>query len=302
MRWSVFVLMCIAFLAQAQAPKKPEHTTAEVRLTDNTRIMLTLLDDSVPITTPHGKLVIPLADIRKIEFGYRLPDDVLKQIDTAIAALASNDTRDKEAAGARLLKIGPRAYPAVVKAAKSANRDLVIAARQLLEKFQEAFPEDRLPRHDMDVVHTDDAKIAGRIEITGVRVLTPQFGERVLKLTDILSVRATNAEPELEVAVNVQADPGSMSNFQGQVGKSYWFKVTGNAGGTIYGSDLYTLDSQISTAAVHAGVLKNGETGIIKVTLVDGQNQYQATSRNGVTSNGWGQYHGSYKVSKQRQQ
>src|SRR5205085_7931697 len=130
---------------------------------------------------------------------------------------------------------------------------------RLREKFADAFPEERLPQHDLDVIHTDDSKIAGRIEAQGVRVFTPQFGERTLRLADIVSVRVAGpAPPEEKIAA--QPDPGSLSNFAQETGKSFHFTVTGNANGTIYGSDVYTTDSTLATAAVHAGVLKMGET------------------------------------------
>ena len=74
----------------------------------------------------------------------------------------------------------------------------------------------------------------------------------------------------------------------------------GNAGGSIYGSDLYTTDSTLATAAVHAGLLRAGETGVIKVTIEAGAGAYNSTARNGVTSNSWGSYHASYKVSRIR--
>ena len=37
-------------------------------------------------------------------------------------------------------------------------------------------------------------------------------------------------------------------------------EVTGSSQGTVWGTDLYTDDSSIPAAAVHAGVLKDGET------------------------------------------
>src|SRR5947207_632837 len=83
---------------------------------------------------------------------------------------------------------------------------LAFSAKRLREKFADAFPEERLPQHDLDVIHTDDAKITGRIEVPGVRVLIPQFGEKTLKLTDIVSVRASGVTaPEEKVAA--QPDP-----------------------------------------------------------------------------------------------
>lgn len=282
---------------RADESKKPVRPSAEIGLADHSKMSLTLLDDALPVQTPHGKLLIPIADVRRIEFGYRLSAEVVRQINTAVADLAEQDTLKRDRAGERLLKIGPRAYPAVVRASKNPNRDLAINARHLLEKFSETYPEERLPKHDLDVIYTDDAKIAGRIEIAGIRVLTPQFGERTLKIADVVSVRVAGAEIESDV-VSVEPGPQNLSNLGGQVGKVYHFKVTGTNTGSIYGTDIYTLDSQLSTAAVHAGVLKVGQTGVIKVTILSGQNAYQQSSRNGISSYGWGPYTGSYKISK----
>ncbi len=297
------ILVCglaLAFAAtglRGEEPKKPPRPTIEVSLIDKSLIHLTLLDSALPVQTPHGKLLIPLADVRKIEFGFRLPAEVAQAIDAAMADLTDPDTHKRDLASEKLLKIGPRAHPAVVRASKSPNRDLAITARHLLEKFQEAFPEDRLPKHDFDVIHTDDAKIAGRIEVAGLHVLIPQFGEKTLKIADIVSLRAADAEPEVEVG-SAQPGPDNLINLGGEVGKVYLFKVTGTNSGSIYGTDIYTLDSQLSTAAVHAGALKVGQTGIIKVTILAGQNSYQQTTRHGITSYSWGSYNGSYKVIK----
>src|SRR5262249_3571706 len=101
-----------------------------------------------------------------------------------------------------------------------------------------------------------------------------------------------------EEKVTAQPDPGNLTNFAQQTGKSFYFNVTGNASGSIYGTDLYTTDSTLATAAVHAGLLRAGETGVIKVTIEPGAASYTATTRNGVTSYDWGSYHASYKISR----
>ena len=46
----------------------------------------------------------------------------------------------------------------------------------------------------------------------------------------------------------------------------------------------------------HVGVLRNGQTGIVKVTVLPGQVSFKTTTRNGITSNGYGAYPGSYRV------
>src|SRR5262245_42143928 len=83
--------------------------------------------------------------------------------------------------------------------------------------------------------------------------------------------------------VKPQPDPGTLSGFRGKVGETYHFQVTGNsAGGSVWGSGIYTDDSSLAMACVHAGILKNGETGVVKVTIIAGQNAYTGSTANGV--------------------
>ncbi len=67
--------------------------------------------------------------------------------------------------------------------------------------------------------------------------------------------------------------------------------------GSVWGSDVYTTDSAICVAAVHAGVIgANG--GPVKVNLTAGKPNYTGTARNGVTSNQWAAFDKSFTVSK----
>ena len=56
----------------------------------------------------------------------RIPEDVQKRIEAAIADLGNSQFRRREAAGAILLGLREKAYAAVVKATK--NQDMEIAA------------------------------------------------------------------------------------------------------------------------------------------------------------------------------
>jgi len=93
-----------------------------------------------------------------------------------------------------------------------------------------------------------------------------------------------------------KSDPGTLVEYRNQVGKSFTFEVTGSTQGIVYGTDVYTDDSTLDTAAVHAGVLRDGQKGLVKVTMVEGKASYEASTRNGVTSRSWGVWFGSYKV------
>lgn len=293
---SFLMLFLVAPLAVAQEHKL---SPMEVHLADGSRITLSLMDDALPLQTPHGRLVIPLRDIRRIEFGPRLPESVRKRIDAAIAALGGTDVAQRDTASAELLKIGKHTYPAVVAACRSTNRDQAISARHLRQRFLEAFPDERLPAHDLDVIHTDDSRIAGRIEATEVRARDEKFGEKTLRVADLVKLSALNSD-DAEDQLAALPDPGTLTSYARQTGKSFLFSVTGTVDGSIYGTDIYTTDSRLATACVHCGVLKPGQSGVVRVTIQAGLPSYVSSTRNGVTSHSWGQYSDSYKISRVR--
>jgi formylglycine-generating enzyme required for sulfatase activity len=111
------------------------------------------------------------------------------------------------------------------------------------------------------------------------------FGVRVIRV----------AEPA--APGQAQPDPGRLTGFRGAIGKTIAFNVTGAAnGGGVWGSNPYTADSQLARAAVHAGVLRPGESGIVRVTVLPGQQTYDSVLRNGVMSGRWGAYGLSYRI------
>ena len=89
----------------------------------------------------------------------------------------------------------------------------------------------------------------------------------------------------------VLSDP-SLLRTTGELSKILFFRVTGAHSGSVYGTDIYTYDSSLATAAVHAGVMKMGQTGIVKVTTIPRHPGYVSSARNGITSSAWGSYPG----------
>ena len=90
------------------------------------------------------------------------------------------------------------------------------------------------------------------------------------------------------------AAPANLVGYRGKIGASYQFNLTGAIGGAVWGTDVYTDDSTVAAAAVHAGVLAAGETKTVTVTILAGQASYPASTRNGITSSSWGSWGGSY--------
>jgi hypothetical protein len=92
--------------------------------------------------------------------------------------------------------------------------------------------------------------------------------------------------------------PPNMISLCDPVGATYYFRVTGEASGVVWGTDVYTGDSVIAAAAVHAGLLKPGETTVIKVTVEQPLPRYSGSARNGVTSLDYGAYGTAYRLAR----
>jgi|GEM_PF-1102374 hypothetical protein len=91
-------------------------------------------------------------------------------------------------------------------------------------------------------------------------------------------------------------DPGHLDDYRGFTGRTLAFQVIGSKEGGLWGTDVYTLDSNLAKAAVHTGLLHAGETGIVLVEFLPGQASYEGTDKFGVSSKGFGSYDYSYRL------
>ena len=283
---------------QPKAPARPPDTTIDVRLTDDSIIKLTLLDGQVELVTPHGKLVIPVADIRKVELGLRIPDDIATHLRAAVADLGSPQFKRREEAMALLLRHREKSYPALKEAAKSTDAEVARRAEELIDKLEKLVPGGDLELPEYDVVHTEHSKFAGKIANPTLQARSFAFGEVQLKLSDVRAMAVGGFKEKEEVAVAALPDPGSLTAYRqpDQIGKTFLFRVTGAGQGALWGTETYTLDSTLAAAAVHTGVLKVGETGNVKVMILGPGNGYVGSTRNGLTSANYGAYPGSYQI------
>jgi len=87
------------------------------------------------------------------------------------------------------------------------------------------------------------------------------------------------------------------SGFKGEAGQTYMFRCPeeGTEQG-VYGSDIYTQDSSICTAAVHAGIITLAQGGVVTIEYRPGRSTYGSTVRNGIKSRTWGEYPRSFVV------
>lgn len=96
----------------------------------------------------------------------------------------------------------------------------------------------------------------------------------------------------------VLPDPGALSVQATDIGKTFLFEVTGATTGSVWGTEVYTSDTHLGTAAVHQGLLKPGERDVLKVKVIAGQNEYLGTTKNGVTSQGYGAWSVSFVIGR----
>jgi hypothetical protein len=97
------------------------------------------------------------------------------------------------------------------------------------------------------------------------------------------------------------AAPTNATSFRGKLGRQFDVEIVGGTEGSIWGTDIYTDDSHIATAAVHAGLVKPGERATVTVTIVESPEEHVASERNGVKSSTWGPYSSSYILTKKSQ-
>jgi hypothetical protein len=89
--------------------------------------------------------------------------------------------------------------------------------------------------------------------------------------------------------------PASMITFE--TDKTHKFKCpSGGKESAVWGTDIYTLDSSICNAAVHAGKLQEENGGLVTIELRPGESSYKGTTRNGITTNSYGAYAHSFAV------
>jgi LCCL domain len=66
--------------------------------------------------------------------------------------------------------------------------------------------------------------------------------------------------------------------------------------GVIWGTMVYTDDSSVCTAAVHQGHITLEAGGTVWISIRPGLAAYAATTRNGITSEPWPEWEGSFVI------
>lgn len=303
--WALAFMLVLGPVASGQVQQAGEKTptvdprTVHLAFTDGSHLKVLLAEEQIELQTPHGKLTFPIGDILRIEFAHRVSEDTMLAIDQDLSKLGHDDFRIREAAMARLLERKEKSFAPLLRAARG-QTDAEMRSRidQLIDRLRQTIPEEQLNVRLNDVVYTVDSKIAGKLAASSFKISSAQFGQLQLKLADIRELKSQAAGPTIDEIDPklIQADPGNMIHFQHEVGKTFYFRVTGAPHGSCYGTDVYTTDSSLATAAVHMGLLKPGETGVFIVSVIASPPAFVSSARNGVSTSAWSQYTAAYTM------
>jgi hypothetical protein len=119
------------------------------------------------------------------------------------------------------------------------------------------------------------------------------------KLDEALAIRERIRGLKAGLLQARAAPDNLMAEADPRPGRQALFEVTGDADGPLWGTDVYTGDSRLATAAVHAGALGEGERGVVRVTFVDALNvAFVGSFRNGVDSGDYGTFPVAYRVER----
>lgn len=119
------------------------------------------------------------------------------------------------------------------------------------------------------------------------------------RLTGIAALLLLFLFPVLPAAIGAEtiAWTTSPSVYRGQNGTRVTFTCPPNGTLTgIYGTDVYTDDSSICSAAVHVGIINLTSGGTVTVEILPGQEKYLGSIRNGVSANPYGSWYGSFSL------
>jgi len=156
----------------------------------------------------------------------------------------------------------------------------------------------QLDAREAEIQRKADAEIQILQEgaIAQLRVIASRYAEQQNNAA-ATSIQQHISQIEYQFAAKQKAQL-NITSYRGQIGKTITARVIGMQSGYVWGSDVYTDDSDPGTAAVHAGLVKAGESATLTITILPGQNSYTGSTKNGVTSTDYQSWYGSMHLSR----
>jgi hypothetical protein len=196
-----------------KAPAAPTGPgLVEVRFTNGSVVVMTMLQDQIEIVTEYGKLIVPPRDIRQIEFGLHLTDEEKRKLDEAVQHLGSTSNQERERASNDLVAMGPMSYMRVQSAAKSTDLEVARRAEAALKSIRDKYPAKLLRAREEDMVKTNKFSIVGHITTPTIKAKADDFGDLDLRPGRLLAIRTLGGDSKKEVVVDAGMYGGPGNN------------------------------------------------------------------------------------------
>lgn len=204
-RWALLVLALPLAPSLAADDAKPDAAKVQdvvAMYHDGSKVRMVFLQENLEVVTKYGRLTVPTADVRRIDFGFRLTADVQQKLDESLKHLVSDNFQLREAAAKHLTGLGRLSYPALLKLAKGQDLDTTRRVEDILKAIRVKVPAEQLRSRMDDLVHTQHFTIAGRIEIPTLKAKTEHFGDVQMKIVDLRSINSTAGASEMKASVD----------------------------------------------------------------------------------------------------
>jgi hypothetical protein len=185
---------------EAKKTGKPGEVLAMFH--DGTKVRMVILQEKLEVTTRYGKLTVPTTEIRRVEFGFRVPEDAAKKLEESIANLGSANYPEREAATKNLINLGRLAYPSLLKASKGNDLETTKRIEDILKEIRQKVPSEQLRSRTDDLIHTSEFVIAGRIDAAQLKARSEHFGEVQIKVVDLRNLYSTSGVGEAKATVD----------------------------------------------------------------------------------------------------
>ncbi len=130
-------------------------------------------------------------------------------------------------------------------------------------------------------IHTGIAGSSGQTTSqTGQATPVPHSSSSATTVADATSIECSTTGQQIEGEVNTYLNVECPANC---------------TSGSLWGTTIYTDDSAVCRAAIHAGVMP-ASGGQFAVVIAEGQDSYEGTTANGITSSNWGSWRRSILV------
>ena len=209
MRYTAIVLL--AFLSATSFGQ--EKRVADVRLDDGSTVRVEIKQPSIEILTKYGKLVVPVADIRRIEFGLHVPADQQVAIAANIKRLGSIVHKERDGAVRDLIASGHFAAHALLVASESPDKEIASRADKCLRSIADSVHGELLTIPVDDVIHTTVSPIHGRIVDTSLPVVSAHFGEVALKVSGIRTLHTRQSGGKMDLVLDADKYGNSLDKW-----------------------------------------------------------------------------------------